>query len=92
MTSFNLARAIMQKAAKAEESRPLSVLVLDSEVARTINPRTTTLQEAAPYLRMLEVHSPDDLDGATVIHIPDGQKNHRLYENAESRRRSRMIG
>lgn len=80
----------MQAASRAEEKSPLRVFVLDKESG--LDPRRASLAEAAEYLRVVEAHTDDDLDGQLVVAIPAGQKSHRLFENAESRRASRMLG
>lgn len=90
VTGHSLARHILQAEAKAEASAPLRVIMLDPDAR--IDPGRASLAEAAPYLRVLEVHDTDDLNGVNVVMIPEGQKHHRLFENAEVRRQSRMLG
>lgn len=86
----SLSRHIMQAQNRAEAANPLRVLVLDKDCR--LDPRRASLAEAAEFLRVVEAHEPEDLSGLNVVAIPAGQKNHRLYENAEVRRRSRMLG
>lgn len=89
-TGHSLARHILQAEARAEATASLRVIALDRD--SRLEPRTATLAEAAEHLVVLEVHSEDDLNGVNVVMIPSGQKHHQLFENAEVRRRSRMLG
>ena len=66
------------------------MFVLDKDA--NLEPRTASLAEAAEHLRVVEAYDADDLNGLNVVAIPAGQKTHRLFENAEVRRRSRMLG
>ena len=88
--SHSLSRAILQRAAKAEAQAPLVVIALDPD--SRLDPARVSLVEAAEHLIVFDAHEEEDLHGVNVVHIPGGQKSHRLYENAEVRRRSRMLG
>lgn len=89
-SSYSLARHILQAEARAEARRPLRVIAVSKRAP--IDPRRMTLEEAAEHLVVVEASSPEDLSGLDVVSIPAGQEKHPLYENAESRRRSRMLG
>ena len=89
-TPHSLARHILSATARAEARQPLRVITVDK--AAPIDLRRVTLAEAAEHLVVLEVSELGDLDGTNVVAIPGGQKNHRLFEHAETRRRSRMLG
>lgn len=94
-SSHSLSRAIVQRSAKAESERPLRVIAFEADraaTARGLDLRGITLAEAAEHLVVLDVTDHDQLQGVNVVSIPVGQKNHRLYEAAEVRRRSRMLG
>jgi len=80
----------MQASNRAEREAPLEVFVLDK--GARLEPRSASLAEAAEHLRVLRVHTAEDLNGQNVVAIPAGQKSHALFENAETRRRSRMLG
>ena len=87
--SHSLSRAILQHTARAEAVAPLCVIALDRD--SRLDPRRVSLTEAAEHLIVFDAHTAEDLDGVNVVMIPGGQKDHRLFENAESRRRSRML-
>jgi len=93
-SAHSLSRQIMQRAAKADEEQPLRVIAIGTDAARglSVDLQRVTLAEAAEHLVVLDVHDHDELSGVNVVHIPAGQKHNRLYENAEQRRRSRMVG
>lgn len=89
-TPHSVARHILQRAARAEASRPLRVIAVDNRAP--IDLRRVTLAEAAKHLVVLDAREHEDLHGVDVVAIPGGQEKHPLFENAESRRRSRMLG
>lgn len=91
-SSHSLSRSILQHQARAEEAEPLRVIAVEAEAARGLDLKSITLAEAAKHLVVVDAHGHDDLSGVNVVHIPPGQKEHPLYENAETRRRSRMLG
>lgn len=86
----SLSRTILQHTNRAEAGQPLRVIAIESE--RGIDLTKITLKEAAEHLVVLEVREPEDLHGVNVVMIPRGQEKHSLFENAETRRRSRMLG
>ena len=88
----SLSRTILQRTAKAEAEHPLRVIAIDPEAKHAVDLAKATLKEAAEYLVVLDVREHEDLHGVDVVAIPGGQKKHPLFENAETRRRSRMIG
>ncbi len=88
----SLSRTILQRTAKAEAEQPLRVIAIDPEVGRAVDIAKVTLKEAAEYLVVLDVREHTDLHGVDVVAILRGQKEHPLFENAETRRRSRMVG
>jgi len=87
---YSLSRQILQRAARAEEHRPLRVIAVDARAP--VDLRKVTLAEAAPHLVVVEAHEHDDLSGVNVVAIPAGQEKHPLFEDAEVRRRSRLNG
>lgn len=87
---YSLSRQILQRACRAEEQRPIRVIVARSR--STIDLKRATLADAAPYLDVVEASGHEDLQGLDVVAIPAGQEKHRLFEAAEVRRRSRMLG
>lgn len=92
-SSYSLARHILQAEARAEARRPLRVIAVSKRGPwAPIDPRRMTLSEAAEHLVVVEASSPEDLSGLDVVSITAGQEKHPLYENAETRRRSRMLG
>ena len=90
VSPHSLASRILSAEAKAEARAPLRVIAIDNRAP--VDLKRATLAEAAEHLTVVEAHSPDDLSGINVVTIPGGQEKHPLYENAESRRRSRMLG
>ena len=89
-TPHSIARHILQRSARAEAGRPLRVIAVDRDAP--IDLKRATLAEAAGHLVVVEVREHEDLHGVDVVSIPGGQKDHPLYEAAETRRRSRMLG
>jgi hypothetical protein len=89
-SSFSLSRAILQRTARAEANLPLRVIAVTKEVPGDLT--KVTLVEAAEYLVVVDAREHEDLHGVDVVMIIDGQEKHPLFEDAEVRRRSRMLG
>lgn len=87
MSSHSLTRSIIQRGNRADAAQPLKVIAVEG----TVRP-DDKLGDVAPHLYIVEAHDHDDLSGVNVVHILPGQTKHPLFENAESRRRSRMLG
>ena len=87
---YSLSRQILQRTARAEEGQPIRVIA--ARAKHPLDLAKVTLAEAAEHLEIVEARTHDDLKGVDVVAIPAGQEKHRLFENAESRRRSRMLG
>lgn len=85
---YSLSRQILQRAVRAEEARPIRVIA--ARAKHPLNLAEVTLAEAAAHLVVVEARSHEDLQGVDVVAIPAGQEKHHLFENAETRRRSRM--
>ena len=88
----SLSRTILQRTARAEAERPLRVIAIDPEAKHAVDLPKVTLKEAAEHLVVLDVREHEDLHGVDVVAIMGGQKEHPLFEDAETRRRSRMLG
>ena len=90
VTPHSLARQILQRTAKAEDTSPLRVIGVLKEAR--VDLRCVKLAEAAEHLVVVDVHEYEDLHDVHVVMIPGGQKGHPLFETAEVRRRERMLG
>ena len=89
-SGHSLSRQILQRAARAEAGEPLRVIAVAKEAP--VDLERVTLIEVAEHLVVVDVRENEDLHGVNVVRIPGGQEGHPLYEAAEVRRRSRMLG
>ncbi len=89
-SAHSLSRAILQRTARAEANLPLRVVAVSREMPGDLT--KVTLAEAAEHLVVVDAREHEDLHGVNVVAIPGGQEKHPLFEDAEVRRRSRMLG
>lgn len=87
---FSLSRAIVQRSNQVDAHRALCCLVLEDDVP--LESASVNFGDVMRRTRVVEVHELDDLRGLNVVKICAGQETHPLYEAAERRRRSRMLG
>lgn len=86
----SLSRTILQRTAKAEAGEPLRVIAVGETLIGDLT--KVTLAEAAEHLVIVDAREHEDLHSVNVVAILGGQEKHPLFEDAEVRRRSRMLG